>query len=255
MSQQANRGRCRRICKAAYTTDMDSPLEDVAQRYWMELTAHMLPGAVLSHRTAIELKPHKGSVYVTGQRRRNITLPGLIIRSVEGETEWGVEQLTPTLRRTSLERRCLENLQPARERQGTKRTLGIESVEGELSKTMQRQGEQAIIALRQQARSLAPKLGLEKELQKMDSLIGALLATRPDDGILQTPMGKALARKEPYDAYRLQQLQDLSLYLRNCHFLDRPQPYQKSVWRNQSFFESYFSNYIVRFRQPLLNWK
>lgn len=244
LHREAAQGKCRRIAKAAYTTDMHSPLPAIIQHHWMSLVTHMLPGAILSHRTAIELKPYNNSVYVTGRRRQNIHLPGLTIRSVEGNMELGTEPLIPDLKRSNHARRCLENLLPSRERQGSKRTLGSIAVEEELAKAMNQLGEDYVKALRQQAHPIAKALGFTAAYDQMDALIGTLLSTRADTGMLRTPFGKAVAKREPYDQQRITLLETLSLYLRQCNFVTRPLPYQISLWRHQSFFESYFSNFI-----------
>jgi fido (protein-threonine AMPylation protein) len=139
---------------------------------------------------------------------------------------------------------CLENLTASRGSQERRRTLGAEWVENELVKVAQRRGEESLNALRDEAKELAPKLGLEKEFALLTKLVSAILNTHPVEGVLQTRLGVAQAKGEPFDQFRLQRFQDFADYLKQLNLSGNPYSYGKSSWRNISFFESYFSNYI-----------
>lgn len=62
--------------------------------------------------------------------------------------------------------------------------------------------------------------------------------------MLKTELGVSQAAGEPYDELRLQRLEDFAGYLEQLRLSDNPYAYGGSSWRNLSFFESYFSNYI-----------
>ena len=74
----------------------------------------------------------------------------------------------------------------------------VSKLEGELST----RGESYVNTLRDDARKLAPSLGLVKELEELDALIGALLGTR--QARLRTGVGSARAAGKPYDPKRLE---------------------------------------------------
>ena len=80
--------------------------------------------------------------------------------------------------------------------------------------------------------------------EKLNTLISALLSTHPADGILQTRLGIAHARGEPFDQSRIERFSALANYLNKTDLADSPYTYNKSGWRNLTFFESYFSNFI-----------
>src|ERR1035441_7327698 len=46
--------RMRKIASKIYTDDLTSPPEEVVRRHRLEIAAHFYPGAVISHRTALE---------------------------------------------------------------------------------------------------------------------------------------------------------------------------------------------------------
>ena len=78
-------GRLRRLYAGVYTSNLDSPPEAVVLRHWQAIVGHLLPGGVISHRSAFDGKPHAGSLVVTrGKTRRDLELPGLTVHVVPG---------------------------------------------------------------------------------------------------------------------------------------------------------------------------
>jgi fido (protein-threonine AMPylation protein) len=168
----------------------------------------------------------------------------LIFYISPGDTDHGVEQIHLELKRSDPARYCLENLAPSRGSKNSKKTLGLEWVELELIKHIERGGEQAVNALRDEARNLAPILDLEEEFEKLNELIAALLRTHPAQGILQTRLGIANANGEPFDQSRVERFAELARYLNKTDLADNNYDYNRPGWRNLTFFESYFSNFI-----------
>jgi len=139
----------------------------------------------------------------------------------------------------------MENLQPTK--QATKgqqtKSYGKAWVEGELCKILERRGEDELNRIREQAREPSIELGLGKEFQQLDQMIGAILSTRPLDH-LETPRAIAAAQREPYDAERLKSFEELAHYLSRCNLKPSRYQYAATSWRHLAFYESYFSNYI-----------
>jgi hypothetical protein len=148
------------------------------------------------------------------------------------------------MRRSNPARYYLENLAPSRGAKESKKTLGPEWVEIELIKHIRRGGEQAVNALRDEARDLARTLELKEEFKTLDTLVSALLRTRPARGILQTGLGLATAEGEPFDQSRIDRFVALARYLNKTDLRENAYDYNRSGWRNLTFFESYFSNFI-----------
>ena len=81
----AAEGRLRRLYPGVYTSSVDRPPETTVLRHWQPIVGHLLPGGVISHRSAFDGKPHNGSLSITrGKTRRNLQLPGLTIHVVPG---------------------------------------------------------------------------------------------------------------------------------------------------------------------------
>jgi len=104
-------------------------------------------------------------------------------------------------------------------------------------------GEAAVNQLRDSARELAPTLGLQREFESLDELIGGLRGTRTAD--LQTPQGIARGRGAGYDPDRLALFGTLHEHLRSLAPITRVAPPDAAAQiRHLSFFEAYFSNFI-----------
>ena len=125
-----------------------------------------------------------------------------------------------TLYLASRPRTFLENLLPSRQRGLVARTVGREGVEERLAETLRIGGEEALGRLRDEARTVAPLLGLEEQFRTLDGLIGALLRSRPS--ALTNPAARAHAAGEPYDPSRLPRFESLFAALRAGAWPDRP---------------------------------
>ena len=60
------------------------------------------------------------------------------------------------------------------------RTLSREELEGRLDDVVRRGGMEALNAIRDEARRIAPLLDRDKEFAALDRMVGALLGTRED---------------------------------------------------------------------------
>ena len=81
MSRALAQGPLRQIATKLYTFNLDDPPEIVRRSLW-ELVAAYAPGALIADRTAIENCPAAdGSIFVVSERKRDVELPGITIRS------------------------------------------------------------------------------------------------------------------------------------------------------------------------------
>ena len=81
----AGRGVLKRLYPSIYTSNVDSPPESIVLRHWQAIIGHLLPGGVISHRSAFDSRPFEGSLSITrGKTRRDVRLPGLTIHIVPG---------------------------------------------------------------------------------------------------------------------------------------------------------------------------
>lgn len=85
---------------------------------------------------------------------------------------------------------------------------------------------------------------MQSEFEKLNKLISALLTTQPSK-ILTSPIAVARSLGNPYDKYRLELFEKLFIELKQKEFKNCPDKNLNTVsFRNFSFFEAYFSNYI-----------
>ena len=265
-------GTARKIGPRLYTRNMrDAPEAVVASSLW-PIVALLAPGTVVSHRTAFENRAAPdGSVFLSGPYPRQITLPGVTLRQVQGSGPVaGDMPYMGTLHLASRPRAFLENLLPSRRREMVAKTVGRDGVEERLAEALRAGGEEALNRIRDEARALAPLLGLEEQFRVLDGLVAALLRSRP--ARLATPVARAYAEGEPYDPARLPLLTALFAALRAGEWLvipDRslqpptsPTPamlpsaevasaVQNAAFQNCAFFDAYFSNYIEGTEFPI----
>jgi hypothetical protein len=235
----------RKIGPNLYTANMADSPEAIIRRNLWPVVAMLAPGSVVSFRTAFENRPAPdGSIFLTGEYRRQIALPGVTIRQAKGPGP--VEHDTPfmgSLYLASRPRAFMENLLPARRHDRAAKSVGREDVEQRLSEILRIGGETALNRIRDQTRTVAPALGLTEQSNILNSIIAGLLRSRTTD--LSAPTARAYAEGEPYDPTRLPVFETLFAALRSANFPDRQDLFVSPPGLfNAAFFDAYFSNYI-----------
>jgi len=247
ISRLARARRLRKIRAGIYTSNLAGPLDAIVVRNWRSIAGHLLPGAVIGYRSAAKASPDTGKlILVNGTRARRIKMPGLELVVVPGAAAvtagTAPDIAYPPLFLASEPRRMLENL--ATGRGAAERALGQEAVESELAKILALRGEQRFNALRDQARELAPRLGLEPEFKRLDAIVGALLGTHAAKK-LRARDALARAAGRPYDPDRVELFDVLFAALHQAEFEHLPEPARTArAVESFAFFEAYFSNYI-----------
>ena len=245
-SMQVKSGHLRKIATRVYTSNMDDAPEDIVRRNIFYILGQLYPHAVISHRSAFELKPTtEGDIFLTYKYTRNVDLPGIKVHLMKGPM--GTDHDMPFIENlyiSSTERRMLENLQKGRTRGNVSKCLPRSYIEENLEKMLVVNGEAGINNFRDKAKEIAKQLNMTDEFETLNSIIGALLSTKPS-GILSS--GSALARAQgvPFDQERVKLFGTLFEALYNEFFPDMDeQNISTASFRNFAFFESYFSNYI-----------
>lgn len=245
LSREVKAGRLRRIVQGIYTDDMVSEPSALTQLHWREMVAHTYPGALLSHRSALEFEPSPaGVLYFTHSQDRVVRWPGLTLKMSKGARAGQDDrELFPGLHVSSEERALLENLMPARTSGGEKRTWPIERIVARLLRHLEARDERGLNGIRDTARARAADLGMSAAFVKLDGLIGTLLATRNEE--LRSPEARAHMKGEAYDPVRVRLFHRLAAALNREVFAERPERTRTpAAFRDLAFFESYFSNYI-----------
>ncbi len=174
------------------------------RRNLFTILGRLYPGAVLSHRSAFEFKPTSANhLFLTYTYTKKINLPGVVLRIMEGPGPIaGDNPLSGELHVSQMERALLENMEVSRQPRAESKTLTLPEIEDRLKNVIRVKGEAGLNELRDKAREIAQQLGMEKEFDKLNKLISALLTTKPSK-MLSSPLPVARAFGNPYDPARL----------------------------------------------------
>jgi hypothetical protein len=247
LQRLASAGKLRRIYAGVYTDDLVQPLESIVRRELFALCSLVAPGAIISHRSALEggRPTPAGSVFLTGANRRDFELPGVRLRVVQGvgplDSDIRIPTFTGDAFISSQARALLENLTSSRGDPAERRTLGSDGVEAWLARFVSRDVSDATNKIRDSARSIAGSLGLESELKQLDRIIGTLLGTQRTHLTAREAIARAAGR--PYDDARVTLFQTLATELQ-ANPLQVPAADPTANSDLQAFIETYFSNYI-----------
>jgi len=239
-------GKIRKIAPRIFTSNFQDTDESIILRNIFFILGNLYPGALLSHRSALEFKPTaSGNLFLTYTYTKKIPLPGITLRFIAGTGPIdGDNPLSGKLFVSQTGRAILENLQVSRQRGPESKTLDIKEIEAELEKIIRVKGENGLNELRDHARTIAENLGMHREFGKLDKMIGALLSSRPVK-LLSSPLANARAFGQPYDPSRLSLFEKLFVSLKQQVFNALPaKNNSQRFFKNFAFYEAYFSNYI-----------
>jgi Fic family protein len=246
-SAAVQRGTLRRIVRGVYTRDLATPLEALVRTRLLEVVAAVRPGALIADRSAtLGGRPTADNLlFLVHPKQQDVVLPGgLVLRSRRGVGPLPSDlELPHGLRMSSQARTALENMVASRSRGGrSSRTLSPRELEQWLDRQAGTQGDDWARALRDEVRALAPQLGLEREAEALDRILGALLGTRTVAAA--SPELAARLRGVPFDAARVALCDRLLTYLSTT----APPPARLSDRGPREnvlpFVEAYFSNFI-----------
>lgn len=247
LQRLVEKGDLRKIYSGVFTSNITSSIESIVIRNWQEIVGYLLPGGVVSFRSAARAGPESGKLYISrGKVRRVVELPGLsvnviprpgpIVDPLDGDAP--LKQLFLA----SEARWILENLSAAKG--VAERVVPREELEAYLDKILVIRGEAGLNRLRDKCRKISERLELKKEFDRLDKIIGALLGTHAKKQ-LKSHQAVARAAGKPYDPLRLQLFDVLFSHLRAevMPDIDDKAP-SGTALDNFAFYESYFSNYI-----------
>lgn len=245
-------GTLRKLAPKIYTDDLRSPPADILRRHRLEIVAHFYPGAVISHRSALE-----GNVSPAGKLHLTLPqavapvreLPGLEIRLWRGPAPQPDDIRTPVLDdgtaifTASQPRALLENLQIARAHGDDEaKTLSPELLEAWLDRHIRIHGLGWLTDIRDKAALLSTQVGWTREQQRLHALVEALHG-RASSYRLATEISRARAVGQPYDPERIRLFSMLHARLGAESFVELTRP-PAHEFDNRAFWESYFSNFI-----------
>jgi len=236
-------GRLRKLAFRIYTGNLTDAPEKIIRANCWAIAGTLFPQALIADRTAIENRPAEdGSIFLITQKRgSDLELPGIAFRPRRGHgpIEGSDTPFLAGLWMSSQARALLENLRPSRQRSHVRSTLTREELEQYLDRMLRNSGSTAVNRIRDQAREIAPALGMRDQAEKLSDIIGAMMGTA--DEALASQVGIARSRGLGYDPDRLDLFEHLRACLASHHFAIRS---ARSGNSYLPFFESYFSNFI-----------
>jgi len=246
ISRWVKSGRLRKLAPRVYTSNSADSDEAIVSRNLYTILSRLFPGALLSHRTALEGGPTEtGDVFLTYKYSRKVTLPGVCVHLLKGPGP--IDDDAPFLQglfMSSRPRAFIEGLQVSRRRSGPAKTLPTVTIEERLDRICQIQGTEAVNRIRDKARTAAHTLKMERQFEKLNGMIGAILRTRSASG-LSSSQARARSLGVPYDPQRLAIFNRLFAALAQVPLaVRRENPLSPEEAQLLAFFEAYFSNYI-----------
>lgn len=244
--RRAAAGELLQLAEGIYTSKVGSDPATVVRQSWLQITGHLFPGAVLSHRSAFDGGPRDGRLYITRPgRRRSIALPGLEIEVIPGhapiEDERFRDRQLQELFLASEPRRYLDNLM--RTRGWVERSLPDSDLEAKLETLIKVQGITGLNRLRDHCRTLATLTGQEDASKRLDEIADAFQGIRPMP--LVTRQARARAAGTPIDLERVTLFERVFEQLNELTFPEAPDTApQGHLLDCFAFYEAYFSNFI-----------
>ena len=251
-SRRVRDGRLRRISRGVVTNDLDRDLDEVVADHLYELTARMIPGAVVTDRSALVGGPlDAGDVRVLyvahPERRRDLLLPGHVVsvRPGPGPVEGDQPFHHDSLYLASQARALIENARLSRTTvHGLARTLSAEELEGRIDQLAAQYDPERFARLRRDVERAGAALGEDELTRHVSALMGTAQGTLEDVRV-RTPSLAARRDGVPVDRDRLALFSTLFETLR-----DRAPDPRNTTEHGASrravlpFFEAYFSNFI-----------
>lgn len=245
ISELERKGKIRKIASKIYSANLDEEPSILIRRNLFSIIGHFYPDALLSHRSALEFKPtSSGQLFLTYTYSRNVELGDVTLRFLKGSSAMEGDVSFFGIHVSQRERAFLENMQVSRKSGANSKTLSLQEIENRLEQIIRVNGEEALNKVRDRAREIVERLGMQKEFSKLNKIISALLTTHSSK-ILTSPLATARALGHPYDPARLTLFQTLFQALQQREFryyLNQNQ--STKAFQCFAFFESYFSNYI-----------
>jgi hypothetical protein len=236
-------GKLRKLAFRIYTSNLtDAPEKIIRSNCWA-IAGALFPQALISDRTAIENRPAEdGSIFLITQKRgSDLELPGIAFRPRRGPgpIEGYDTPFLGGLWMSSQARALMDNLRPTRQRSHVRSTLAREELEQYLDKMLRNSGAAAVNRIRDQAKEIAPLLGMPDQAEKLSAIIGGMMGTV--DEPMASQVGISRSKGLGYDSDRLERFEHLRAHLASHHFKARD---ARTGNAYLPFFESYFSNFI-----------
>ncbi len=243
ISRWQERGLVRKVTANLYTSNMHDDLDAFIQRRLFELVGLVYPGAIIADRSAFEMLPTASNeLFIISDKAKVSSFGKYTVYPRKGAAPQPDDiPFMQNLYQPSIARKFLENVKTTRRYTSrSPRYLSKKELEERLEDYLRTHQEEGFNRLRDQMRTLAPALGLEKEFLVINDIMGAMLGTR--EAQLSSEVAQARRNGDAFDPKRS------ILFTRLFEGLSATAPiFRPSTDNGNSvlcFYEAYFSNYI-----------
>lgn len=179
ISSAEKAGKLKKLAPRNYTTNMLDSAESIVKRNLIDILAWRYPNAVISHRSAQELRPtDEGDFFLTYSFRKKISdLPGITLNINEGPKAIEGDILLNGTYIASEYRWMLECMQILKRKGEQSKVLPISFIENRLEKMILIQGEDKLNEFRDKLRQVSVLLNMPIEFEKLNRIISAFIST------------------------------------------------------------------------------
>lgn len=235
-------GRLIRLSRGLYSDEVNLSPESIVRDQWKDILAAVMPGAVITDRSAFTGRPVDGYLFVSHSRAREVVLPSLTIVPRKGlPAQPGDSPIGSGVYLASEPRALVENLSPSRAVKGRPpRTLERSELHDEvvrLASTRSPAQNQRLLAA---VRDFGLLHGRQEDAEGIRVFFESASGDRPTVKTESRAM-RAAQEGHGYDARRVARFERLADDLRLL-----PPRVRMDTGRDTylPFFEAYFSNFI-----------
>lgn len=233
-------GELQRLADGIYSDDVRARPEDIVARDWAEILARVMPGAIITYRSAFEMRPAGGELHVSHPRRVPLKLPGLIVYpDGTGRPSDDDFELRPGIYAVSPARALIDNSHdhPGRPSKRVRRLDRGELHDQIIHLAQTTSPERLDAILADVARRAPTKVGT--------GIAAFVRAARAEIATVDSPSRamRAAQRSEGFDQSRVERFRKVAARLADLPPARRPIVDPQRV-AQVPFYEAYFSNFI-----------
>jgi len=238
----AREGKLVQVVRGVYSDEVRKDPEQIVRENWLPIVAALMPGAVITGRSAFTGQPADGYLFVSHARERPLILPGLTVVARKGlPAQSGDTELAQGVYLASDERALIDNTVPTRRRGAVpSATLARDELHDRVVKLVTTRTGERIDRLLTSVQDYGLRTGAISGAEDVAVFFEAARGERPTVESGSRAM-QAAQHGRTFDTNRAARFRALAEELSGLAPKVR---FQKPGQAYQAFFEAYFSNFI-----------
>lgn len=241
-ARRLSAGEIKPLARGIWTDDVDGDPETIVARGWRTILGQVMPGAVVTGRTAFAMRPVDGELFVSHSRRTPLELPGLTIYP-DGSNDYRQSSDIPvdpsgTIFAASPVRALIDNTETRGRPGSVQRRLTRTELHDKIAHLVATSTPRQVDQILGQVKADANKVAAESVRVFVEAARGNITTVDSESRALN-----AAQAGEAYDQARVALFKNFIAELRRGPIVDRPiiEPARAAF---APFYEAYFSNYI-----------